>query len=140
MDMMIQVRKLKQQAANLSTVLDCIRIPLLMLDGALQVFVANTLAKPLMQAYSSNSHQHDQVCLTGVPVERFAGLVRRACGQLGPVAAGSLQLSAPDGQPGMQIVVLPIVVLPIAAEPAEVKAACALVLICGRQPHQESAS
>ncbi len=134
MDMMIQMRKLKQQAANLSTVLDCIRMPLLMLDGAMQVLVANTLAKPLIQTYSSNSHQQAQVCLTGVPVERFAGLVRKACGQLGSVAAGSLQLVAPDGQAGMQIVVLPI-----AANPAEAKSASALVIICGQQLHQESA-
>jgi DNA-binding CsgD family transcriptional regulator len=134
MDMMIQMRKLTQQAANLSTVLDCIRMPLLMLDGAMHVLVANTLAKPLIQTCHGNGPQQGQMCLTGVPVERFAALVRRACGQLGPVAAGSLQLVAPDGQPGMQLVVLPI-----AANPAEAKSASALVIICGQQLQQDSA-
>lgn len=134
LDMMIQMRKLKQQAANLSIVLDCIRMPLLMLDGNMHVLVANILAKPLIQTYNNRRDQHGQVCLTGVPGERFAGLVRGACGQSGPVAAGSLQLVAPDGQPGMQIVVLPI-----AANPAEAKSVSALVIICGQQLHQDSA-
>lgn len=146
MDMLIHMRKLSQQADNMSAVLDCIRMPLLMLDGALRILVVNTLAKPLIQVYSSHGqsngrsnvsstyHQSNQISLAGIPVERFATLVRRACGQLGPVSAGNLQLRAPDGQPDIQLVVLPMTV-----SAAGGKSASALVLICGQQIYQESA-
>lgn len=131
----IQMRLLSQQATLRATVLDCIRMPLLMLDSGMRVLVANTFAKSLIEKKSSASPHPEKISLDGVSGERLASLVRRACGQSGPAAAGSLPLSVSNDEHGQQIIVLPI-----AADPAEAKSACALVLICGQQPHQDSAS
>jgi len=128
------MRMLSQQAAHRATVLDCIRMPLLMLDSGMRILVANSLAKSLINTKSSASSHSETISLDGISGERLTSLVRRACGQAGPVAAGSLPLTVGKGEHGRQIIVLPI-----AADPAEAKSACALVLICGQQPHQESA-
>lgn len=131
LDAMTTMRQLSQRTAQLSSVFDCIRMPLLVLDRSMRVLMANTAAQSLMSGASDSANAPGSFSVAGVASERLAQLIHRACGVAGNIAASALHVKPTGIQPPLQIVVLPIVSK--GAQPV------ALVLVHGRADPQESA-
>ncbi|MGB4347567.1 MAG: helix-turn-helix transcriptional regulator [Burkholderiaceae bacterium] len=132
--LMLHMRRLTQQTAYTSMALDCIRMPMLLLDPAMRVLVANTAAQSLLQTRGNRDSGAGSMMLAGVSGEKIGPLVRHACGLTGPVVASVLHANANAGESALQILVLPVAakaVLP-GAGPA------ALVLVHGQSSGHES--
>lgn len=134
----VSLRQLSHRAAQMASVFDCIRMPLLLLDHSLRVLMANTAAQALISSKPPTedaSASPSGVAIPGVPADRLAPLVGRACGLAGSVAASVMQVKPTASQPALQIVVLPIVAKGAlkSAQPV------ALVLVHGRPDAQDSA-
>ncbi len=106
--LMVHMRSLTQQTAYAAIALDCIRMPMLLLDSAMRLLVANTAAQSLLQTRGNRDSGAGSMMLAGVSGEKIGPLIRRACGLAGPVAASALPVNASAGETALQILVLPV--------------------------------
>jgi DNA-binding CsgD family transcriptional regulator/PAS domain-containing protein len=104
----IKIRNLTQKISQFSSLLDCIRMPVFLIDSDMHLLVNNAAAKSLLNVDCREAHRIAISNIAGVQAERIAPLVRRACGESGAFSAGALQIHAACNQHAMQIVILPI--------------------------------
>lgn len=108
LELMMQLRELTSSALHLSTAFDCIRMPILMLNQAMHVLVANAQARCMLSSIQHNGSGRERILLKNVPSEKLAELVQRACGKKGVVTASAFQISTSNKQSPVQVIVLPI--------------------------------
>ena len=130
-----QTLRLTYRMANLSLVLDSVRMPMVLLDASSRIQAINQAARSLFTAGPRKSDGQIRVTLPDLPGEKLDALVKQACGLRGPPAGGMLRLPGPaqsaakDG--GSHVLVLPV---PRGAQARQ----AALVLVCGNIQREDA--
>lgn len=104
----MHMQRLTERAGIASLVLDSMHTPLLVLDEQSRVLLANAEAEALLRSQPLLAIYQGQLCPRGLRTGQFAYLLQSACGRHGPAVAGGATLSNAQGQPALQLLVLPL--------------------------------
>ena len=105
----MHMQRLAERAGLASVVLDSLRAPLLVLDEQGHILLTNVQAETLLRRHPQPlAVQHGCLHPKGLRPGQFAQLLQSACGSHGSAMAGGALVPDAQGQPALQLLVLPL--------------------------------
>jgi len=99
-------QQLAQQVRSLSTMLDSLRMPMMLIDSAQRALAANASARGLFNLSGKTSSGKIETALPGASASQFAQLIRQACSKT--AAGGVLPLQLNEAADVAHLLVLPL--------------------------------